>query len=49
MKDGGVYNMRIASLITFVAFKKTWGRLLEAWLVLTVGEDVSKFIGFHGI
>ena len=28
---------------------KNWGQLLEAWLALTVGQEVSKFIGFHGI
>ena len=26
-----------------------WGRLLEAWLALTVGLEVSKCIDFHGI
>ena len=25
------------------------GRLLEAWLALTVGKEASKPIGFHGI
>ena len=25
------------------------GRLLEAWVALTVGEEVSKLIGSHGI
>ena len=26
-----------------------WGRLLEAWLALTVGYEISKPIGFRGI